>query len=184
MISLVLGQQDSGKSALAEEMAVKTGDEKRYYLATMKVYDETGRRRVLKHREKRAGKGFETIEKEYGVAQIAESIEDAKQSTLLLECVSNLVGNELFENPEWKKLARTDFSQLQDEDCEAFALAVMTQIQTLGQAFHHLICVSNTYASDDAMYDDPTRVYIKMLDLVNEKLQAVAEQVVDLRKNE
>ena len=44
MIYLVMGTPDSGKSAVAEELAVRTKDPHKIYLATMKVLDEAGRK--------------------------------------------------------------------------------------------------------------------------------------------
>ena len=100
MIRLVIGTHGSGKSALAENLAMKTGDPFRIYLATMKVLDDEGKERVARHRRQREGKGFVTIEKEYGICDILERIEKPMETTLLLECVANLVGNEMYDNPK------------------------------------------------------------------------------------
>ena len=63
MVVLVVGVPDSGKSALAESVALElSGENKRIYLATMEVLDEAGYERVKKHRKLRKGKGFFTIE--------------------------------------------------------------------------------------------------------------------------
>jgi adenosyl cobinamide kinase/adenosyl cobinamide phosphate guanylyltransferase len=40
MIILVVGGQNSGKSEFAEGLVVKSGADRRYYLATMKVCDD------------------------------------------------------------------------------------------------------------------------------------------------
>ena len=70
MIYLVIGTQNSGKSELAENLSMETGDSSRLYLATMKIYDEAGRERVKKHRQQREGKGFVTIEQELNVLEV------------------------------------------------------------------------------------------------------------------
>ena len=44
MIYMVIGTQNSGKSELAENLSMETGDSSRLYLATMKIYDEAGYR--------------------------------------------------------------------------------------------------------------------------------------------
>lgn len=63
MIALVIGGSGSGKSAYAEQMAVKAaGNGSLYYVATMQVYDEEGKKKVERHQKMRAGKGFLTIE--------------------------------------------------------------------------------------------------------------------------
>ena len=99
MITLVIGTQDSGKSALAEDLAQES-DGKLYYLATMKVCDEEGRKRIERHRKAREGKGFETIERQIRIADAAADIDDHEEATVLLECMANLVANEMYDNPE------------------------------------------------------------------------------------
>ena len=47
MMTLIIGGSGSGKSAFAEQYIVSAaGEKKKYYIATMKVYDEEGRRKV------------------------------------------------------------------------------------------------------------------------------------------
>ena len=105
MISLVVGGQNSGKSKFAEELAVKSGEGRLYYLATMKVCDEAGEERIRRHRKQREGKGFITIELQYGIDRAAEMMDEPAESVVLLECMANLVGNELYDNPyrEWNR---------------------------------------------------------------------------------
>ncbi|MEI3187291.1 MAG: bifunctional adenosylcobinamide kinase/adenosylcobinamide-phosphate guanylyltransferase [Lachnospiraceae bacterium] len=62
MIHLITGGSGSGKSAFAENCVMQSGAFERFYIATMKVWGEEGRRRVEKHRKMRQGKGFVTIE--------------------------------------------------------------------------------------------------------------------------
>lgn len=46
MIALVIGGSGSGKSAYAEQMAVNAaGNGSLYYVATMQVYDEEGKKK-------------------------------------------------------------------------------------------------------------------------------------------
>ena len=70
MIYLVTGGSGSGKSAYAESLL--SGFENirsRYYIATMQVYGEEGKKRVERHRRLRAGKGFITSEQTVQVEQ-------------------------------------------------------------------------------------------------------------------
>ena len=63
MICMILGTPDSGKSKRAEDLTLKlSGNDKKYYIATMIPFGKEGEERVKKHRNMRAGKGFETIE--------------------------------------------------------------------------------------------------------------------------
>ncbi len=164
MIQLVIGTKDSGKSALAEKLSLETGDEVRFYLATMKVYDKAGRERIEKHRKQRAGKGFVTIEKPFGIKDCLKDMDNPGHATVLLECMANLVGNEMYENPEWS------------------LEGIVDEVEYLGSKVNNLIIVTNDYPKDDPVYDDETREYIKTLDLVNDKLVKMADKVFDVRK--
>ena len=76
MITLVIGKPDSGKSELAEELALSGGYKNRYYIATMKVMDEAGKARVEKHRKMREGKGFVTLEIPLFIEDALDDIRD------------------------------------------------------------------------------------------------------------
>ena len=176
MITLVIGRKNSGKSALAEELAMNTGDSKRYYLATMEVFDDEGSMRVERHRKARTGKGFITVEKAYDIWDLEEQAMGLGSSTVLLECVSNLVGNEMHENP-----ARVKLCQGGTPDVDTFVEGVYGDIVALGNQAHNLIMVSSEYEKDAPGYDDATRLFVKLLDKVNEKLMDYADKVYDLR---
>ena len=169
MISFILGTQNSGKSELAERLSMESGDRRRYYLATMKICDEAGRLRVEKHRQQREGKGFVTIEREYDMRRVPEEIEEPQEVTLLLECVSNLVGNEMHENPY-----RGERERIADRIAE--------DIRFLAGRVHNIIIVSNEYAGDAEGYDEETREYVRLLNLVNERIRSFSDKVIDMRK--
>ncbi|WP_026510432.1 MULTISPECIES: bifunctional adenosylcobinamide kinase/adenosylcobinamide-phosphate guanylyltransferase [unclassified Butyrivibrio] len=171
MIYLVIGTSNSGKSVLAEELSMKTDDPYRVYLATMKIYDDAGKERVEKHRRQREGKGFVTIEKEYGIAETLAQIPDPQKTTVLLECVSNLAGNEMFENPEGKNLTTIELID-----------KVVDEIKQLSKKVNNIIIVTNEYERDDEGYDVSTRRYVYILSMINEKLSAFSEKIYDLRK--
>ena len=58
MFYIVTGGSASGKSEYAESLAISSDARQRFYIATMKPWDEEGHRRIQKHRAMRAGKGF------------------------------------------------------------------------------------------------------------------------------
>ena len=96
MMTLIIGGSGSGKSVYAEDYMVSISeDRKKYYIATMQIYDEEGKRKVERHRMLRGGKGFSTIEQPVDIGKAAEKLE-AEDRTALLECVSNLTANEMF----------------------------------------------------------------------------------------
>lgn len=103
MITLITGGSGSGKSAYAEKYICHVSNEKgykeKYYIATMQVFDDEGQRKIDRHRRLRAGKGFITIEQSRDIkrqlkAAIRKQFKTGRSA--LLECMSNLVANEMF----------------------------------------------------------------------------------------
>lgn len=166
MIILIDGIPGSGKSELAESLVMDISDpEHRYYLATMIAYDEQGMERIGKHRNLREGKSFKTIELPYGVNGAVDMMEDSKHSTVLLECIANLVGNEIHEN-----------RSRQNKEPEVLAREVFEDIKILGKQVLNLIIVTNHF-DDKEDYDDDTRNYIKAISSLNELLYEYADRV-------
>lgn len=66
--------------------------EPRFYIATMRPWDEECRARIAKHRRQREGLGFETVE-HYGDLR---ELRLPARGTALLECMGNLTANVLF----------------------------------------------------------------------------------------
>ncbi|MCR5619038.1 MAG: bifunctional adenosylcobinamide kinase/adenosylcobinamide-phosphate guanylyltransferase [Lachnospiraceae bacterium] len=174
MISIVIGKSNTGKSELAERLALKTGDDRIYYLATMNVCDDAGRERVVKHRKQREGKGFITIERQKCIAGILDESGDASGSTVLLECVANLVSNYIFDDG-------FDIDKIDpDTECESIASEVSDEIRALSGKVHNLIIVTNEYDKDGEGYDDATRFYVKTLSRTNELIIPFCDMVYDL----
>lgn len=173
MICTVVGTPGSGKSALAEELAIGTGDSLRIYLATMKICDRDGEERVKRHRKSREGKGFVTIEKLYLVSGLLESLEDPANTTILLECVSNLVGNEMYDNPG--RACGISF-----DNADEISGEIAADIERLAKGTSDCILVTNRYPADGDDYDDSTRLYVHILNLVNERIMLFSDKVYDL----
>ena len=93
MLTIVTGGSGSGKSAFAEDKVLAFGEAQRVYIATMHPFDEESHKRIERHRKMRAGKGFETIE---CYVNLKEQTLPEK-GVVLLECMSNLTANEMFE---------------------------------------------------------------------------------------
>ena len=93
MLILVTGGSGSGKSAFAESVVMGLKTRPNLYIATMYPFDEECHRRIARHRLMRRDKGFETLECYTG-------LKDAKipsSGTTLLECMSNLTANEMYQ---------------------------------------------------------------------------------------
>lgn len=166
MLIVVSGGSGSGKSEYAENLAVSLG-EKRVYAATMMVYDEEGRRRVKRHRKMRESKDFSTVECPVDLERIADSGE-IDSAVVLLECMSNLVANEMFPSGG-------------ENRTEAFVAAkILRGVQTVLDRCSHLIVVTNEVFSDGNTYDAGTEAYIGTLGQVNHELAAMADRMTEV----
>ena len=92
MMILITGGSASGKSAFAEDKLLSFGDKKRYYLATMAVWDEGVPGADPQAPDKTVGKRFFDDRKPVDLKDVSLP----GGSAALLECVSNLTANELF----------------------------------------------------------------------------------------
>ena len=101
MVALVIGVPDSGKSALAEDLAMKLSrDGKRIYLATMEILDDAGKKRVEKHRKLREGKGFFTIEAPVKISEAVEDEPDEEKEEAVIEEAEEVVEEAAEEKAE------------------------------------------------------------------------------------
>ena len=185
MITLVTGGSGSGKSAYAEDVAVSAEGTEKYYIATMQIYDAEGERKVERHRKLRAGKGFTTVESPWNVGQVVfPTFTEAKtvcidcgapepiqkkpgQRTALLECMSNLVANEMFS---------TD--GIREED--AVVTKVVQDMELLAAKLDHLVIVTNNVFEDGISYDAGTMAYLRALGRINAALVKRADRVVEV----
>ena len=90
MMILILGGSGSGKSAYAETELLRLAKQnncKKYYIATMQIWDEEMQAKVDRHHRLRQGKGFTTIEQPTELEQAASQMEP--EAAVLLECMSN-----------------------------------------------------------------------------------------------
>lgn len=172
MITLIIGGSGSGKSEYAEQVVMELSNgRKRYYIATMQVYDEEGQKKVDRHRRMRGGKGFETLEcpVDIGNAFVRDDAlkESRQESVALIECLSNLVANEMFQPegicPE-----------------EEVVQKIVAGIQKLEQECNSLVIVSNNVFEDGVEYDETTMAYLRAMGKIHQKLFAYAKRVVEV----
>lgn len=151
-IRLVLGENNSGKSLYAEQLAVESGAP-RYYFATMVPQTDENHLRIEKHRIQRADKGFITVEEPWNIADV----EVEKDAVVLLEDASNLLANGIFQYHK-------------------DGLDTLDQILSLSRKCKTLIVVSIADLVDEG-YDEGTVHYIHELNWLNEQLRMLAEYV-------
>lgn len=188
MMYLIIGGSGSGKSAYAEELLFSLPDAgKKYYIATMQVCDEESVRRVKKHRKQREGKKFYTIEQPVHVSKALAQMDAGKKSAML-ECVSNLVANEMFAKDVYAEDMHADDCDIietglkKNKDCSAEVVAdkIVDDIMKLYQPLQQLVIVSNNVFEDGISYDEMTMEYIKTMGIVSQKLAAVADVVTEV----
>ncbi|MDD6212560.1 MAG: bifunctional adenosylcobinamide kinase/adenosylcobinamide-phosphate guanylyltransferase [Clostridiales bacterium] len=153
---VVTGGSGSGKSAFAEEKAMELEPEEKIYIATMEPYDEESFRRIKRHQQMRKEKKFRTLE-------CYRHLEKAKiepETTILLECMSNLVANEMF-HPEGR-----------GEKCGD---AIWEGLVHLSSRCRNLVVVTNNVFDDGQQYDEGSMRYLEILADINERMAARAD---------
>ena len=199
MITLITGGSGSGKSAYAEKYICHASKEKeckeKYYIATMQVFDAEGQRKIDRHRRLRAGKGFITIEQPRDIQDAVSKLQSEnclKTGRLaLLECMSNLVANEMFppvdasdiKEAGGKKEALDEPDNMRDYDNTLISLVskkVLKEVSILSENVAELVIVTNNVFEDGVCYDESTMNYIKAMGIVNRGLAAMAESVVEV----
>lgn len=166
MTILVMGGSGSGKSAWAEERACALSAERKYYLAAMQATDPESRERIARHQRQRSGKGFITIEQPAAVQDALKRME-AGESTVLLECISNLTANEMFAG-------ETPLPE------EVTAEKVISGIMALKRECRHLVLVSNNVFEDGVLYHRETMAYLRAMGRINQALAELADEAVEV----
>lgn len=119
-LTLVLGGARSGKSRFAESLARQHGGP-RTYIATAEAFDDEMRQRIAKHREQRAGDGWQTIEATLDPAAVLP-----REGLALLDCVTVWLGNLMHHGRD----LRTEVAKLCAtlETCPAEVILVSNEV--------------------------------------------------------
>lgn len=170
MVHLITGGSGSGKSAYAEGEIVRyrkyihAGGGVLYpflYVATMIPYGRETEEKIRRHREQRMEAGFFTLERYTDLS----GLEVPSNAGILLECVSNLAANELYER---------------DGDSGGTFEAVISGIRSLSARTEHLVIVTNEVHSDINGYSRETEEYRKLLGEINCALARLADRVTEV----
>ena len=161
MLTLVIGGAASGKSQVAECIALRQEAKRRYYLATLLSQTSEDDERIARHQMLRAGKGFHTLE----CPETLPSAELLSGGVTLLEGLGVLLANRMFS-------PRTD-----DPDT---ASRLHDEILALAQHCAALVVVSDDVTGDGDNYDPSTRVYQQALAKLNNELADQASHVVEV----
>lgn len=165
---LVIGGSGCGKSAYAENRIRELAQSDRiYYLATMQVYGEEGRKKVERHVEMRREKGMLTLEQTRDVADVIPRLPSEK-CCVILEDLGNLVANEMFQD------------NADPVDWQVVAGKIISQVRLLEGATKHLVIVTNNVFEDGITYGEGTMNYLKALGRVNAELAGTAAEVTEV----
>ena len=184
MIVFVYGGSGSGKSAFAEKRITELNENgvSLYYLATMQVYGDEDRERVRRHRMLRKDKGFITIEQPRDIGLVVDRL---GKGDVLLECMSNLVANEMFQTEEaveglGEELADNANDEHNMDDKSIFYKSLVTKIKNdiaaLNKSCGNLVVVSIDVFEDGVIYEPDTMKYIKALGDINRYLATLSDE--------
>lgn len=185
MFLLVAGGSGSGKSEYAEQRVVSFSsnrDTQKIYIATMIPYGTEGHQRVKRHQAQRAGRGFRTVERYTDLLGIElpdsartqtgrrdapgkKALSASRKCDVLLECMSNLLANEMFDS-------RGSHETAVD--------AILCGIDRLREISRNLVVVTNDVFLDGMTYDHDTERYIRNLGQINQRLADRADEVVEV----
>ena len=167
MLELVTGGSGSGKSAYAESRICEWNRQDSnplFYIATMYPYGEETEKKIERHRILRKGKGFETLEWYTGLKQHLEE-GSLQGSDVLLECMSNLVANEMYMES--------------GAGCHADQ-AILEGIQELNQQCSNLVIVTNEVFSESVPDSPEMKEYKRILGKINREIATMADQVTEV----
>ena len=163
MTILIIGGAASGKSAYAENLLLRlSGDAPRVYIATMEPYGPEAAARIAKHRQARAGKGFQTIERCRNLAALSVPA----GSAVLLEDLGNLCANELYGQTESNEKAAEN--------------RIMDGIRHLREQCRDLLIVSNDVFSGGSAYQGDTDRYLRLLARLHRRIAEQADGVCEV----
>lgn len=161
MLGLVIGGSGSGKSEFAEEHLLAFGSMPRYYIATMECNDAESLARIKRHQAMRSEKQFETIE----CGTHVEQLKLQKKGAVLLECLSNLLANELYSKDGSRELAEEN---------------ILNGIDMLCKQNKQVVIVSNDVFADGTIYDLDTMEYIERLGRLNTEIAKRSDEVYEV----
>lgn len=191
MITMILGASGSGKSLFAEGYAQQVHKRKQeqgifsnlFYIATMMPYGEETQKKIERHKLQREGKHFyvveqyKDIEKSFDGSIVKGIVENIEEGTVLLECLSNLVANELYDEK------RKDIWKKGNEKEQGYAWAskiadkMIDGIQELERQCGHLIIVTNDVFREGFGAWEGTKEYLYCLGKINKEM---AKKAVDI----
>lgn len=162
MLIFISGAVRSGKSSFAEKY-LSTISSQKFYLATAKNNCSEMQNRISIHQNSRKQKGFTTIECSVDILKTSSML--PRSCSILLECLTTLVANEMFDN---------------NLDVEKCTNKVLSDILNIYKNVHHLVIVSNDLYGNESFYDESVINYCKTLSNISRRLVTYADEVYEI----
>lgn len=157
MIITVIGGSASGKSEIAENIALKLKGDVGYF-ATLKPDGIESQNKIKRHQELRKNKNFQVVE----YYQNIENIKIHKYNTILFECITNLVANTLFDEKK--------------SNCYEI---IIDRLENLVSHSNNIVFVTGNVFCDTINYSYEVLNYLKQLSLVNIYLSKISDVVIE-----
>ena len=162
MSTYISGGCKNGKSFYAQRIA-KAGGAPLYYVATMIPRDDEDRARVLRHRQERAGWGFETLECGRDILACLEHADP--RGSFLLDSVTALLSNEMF-TPQGL--------------CPEAPGRIADALEAFVRLAPNTVLVSDFIFSDAMLYDEWTEAYRRGLAYIDRRMAAACDNVIEV----
>ena len=170
-VILITGGSRSGKSVLAEKKAKELAGSDVLYIATAIPTDDDMRERIRKHQERREATNWGTYE---GYRDLGQIIEHTEKGTILLDCITVLITNILFE--EERDFDKLDGSQI--EDIEADVMQELGNvIKGARDGNKTLILVTNEVGMSIVPSYRLGRIFSDMAGKANQLLSSLSDEV-------
>ena len=164
MTVFISGGAKCGKSAIAQDIAVKlAAGERLYYVATMIPTGAEDDERIRRHVQDRAGMGFETVECFRNIGTIAD-----KDATFLVDNITSLMQNAMF-SPE----TGYEMDIPGAEHCCGELLRFAASVR-------NAVFVSDHIYSDAEHYSTSTEAYRSCLAVADRALAKVCDVVMEV----
>lgn len=170
-VILVTGGSRSGKSVLAEKKAEQLGEGDVLYIATAIPIDDDMKERIRIHQARR-NPSWETYE---GYRQIDRVISNTDKKVILLDCITVLITNILFEDldRDFDKIGKEEIHQLEEECIEE----ILKAAKAAKESKKTLIVVTNEVGMSVTSSYRLGRIFSDITGRVNQRFAEVSDEV-------
>ena len=169
-VIFISGGVRSGKSRFAEARATAESERERaslHYIACGQPTDSEMKARIEHHQQDRASANvpWETVECPTDIGSVAAHLNG--NAVVLLDCVTTLLSNELFQDVDWADA--TEQERIQKK--------IKADISVVSESCRTLIIVSNELGNEP-LRTDLVRVYARLLGELHQWIVETADEAI------